>query len=70
MSVGEIIAIIIIAIIIILIEWTLGLYLWQSIAVAIFGLPSLNAMQFAGLWVLIMILFGDRGANIQRVEEK
>ena len=59
MSAGEIVGIILSIIVLILLELLVGLYLWGTIAVAIFGLPSLSAWQFLGLLVLIKILFGN-----------
>lgn len=43
--------------IIILIETAIGLWLWNVIAVAIFGLPSLTFLQFIGLQMLIGMIF-------------
>ena len=59
MSAREVVGIILGIVVLILLEWLVGLYLWGAIAVAIFGLPSLNAWQFLGLLVLVKILFGS-----------
>lgn len=64
MSISKIIGIILGVIILILIEWVVGLWLWQVVAVAALGLPSLSAWQFFGLYVLCRIFFGN-GINIK-----
>ena len=59
MSASEIIMLILGIIIFILLEWFVGLWLWQTIAVLVLGLPSLNAWQIFGLYILCRIFFGS-----------
>lgn len=59
MSAAEKIGLILGIIIFILLEWIVGLWLWQTVAVAVLGLPSLSAWQFFGLYILCRIFFGD-----------
>lgn len=56
-SIGEIIGILIVAILLALIYAALGCWLWGVIMVSIFGLPQLTFTQFYGLYVLCNILF-------------
>lgn len=59
MSASEIIMLIVGVVMLILLEWFIGLWLWQVVAVAVLGLPSLNAWQFFGLYILCRIFFGN-----------
>lgn len=56
-SIGEIIGILIVAILLALIYAALGCWLWGVIMVSIFGLPQLTFAQFCGLYALCNILF-------------
>lgn len=54
---------VLIAIILVLFEILIGTLLWNWIAVAAFGLPTLTAWEFTGIKLLIWILMPGRASR-------
>lgn len=65
-SIGEIIGILIVAVLLALIYAALGCWLWGVIMVSIFGLPQLTFTQFCGLYALCNILFKQSFTSVNR----
>lgn len=68
-NIGEIIGVLIVAILLALIYAAIGWWLWGIIMVSIFGLPQLTFAQFCGLYALCNILFKQSFTRVNNRRE-